>query len=230
MALLQKKLLVLHLEEQVLDDLVKKPLEGLLGKDAGLDFLGHFGHQLAVAFKAAEHRPEQRLLLRQKKLPYPLVRGWPDLAHHAGPFHVRLHQGGAVNALHHDADGVLFRVEKLDDLGHHAHFIEVLLLGVLHGVVPLGHQENLAVALHGLFDGQDGFFPAHVKVQQHGGEHDDPPHGNGRQCNGGGRPDRNGFIFSAHSDTLLYVKLESAELSPRSLLYGASIDHSRPYL
>ena len=74
-----------------------------------------------------------------------------------------------------------------------SHPAELIHRGVLHIRVPLGYQENFLTLHHGLFQGRNGFFPPHVKMQNHVREYHQSPQGqyrHGNSCR---------FFLSGHS-------------------------------
>ena len=58
-------------------------------------------------------------------------------------------QAGAAAALHHHPDGVLGQPQNLGDVGNGAHRVQVLFSRRFRADLPLSHQENFLVLLHG---------------------------------------------------------------------------------
>ena len=99
-------------------------------------------------------------------------------------------QPGPAASLHHTAHGGAGKPQDLTDVGHSADGVEILLPRQIHADLPLGHQENLLIGLHGPLQGRNGDAPLYVKGQIHMGEHRKPPQGQyrnvpARQFHGG---------------------------------------------
>ena len=71
-------------------------------------------------------------------------------------------------------------LDDLENAAHGADLVQVLLLGVLDADLPLGHQQQLPVALHGVFQGQDGYLTLRVEAQRLAREGSQPPQGQHR--------------------------------------------------
>ena len=57
-------------------------------------------------------------------------------------------------------------LDDLENAAHGADLVQVLLLGFLDADLPLGHQQQLPVALHGVFQSQDGYLTLRVEAQR----------------------------------------------------------------
>ena len=89
-----------------------------------------------------------------------------------------LHQAqqlAPVLSLHHDPHVVSRQTQDLFDIGDGAHGEQILLPGLLHRQILLGHQKPRGPGGHSLVQGLDRRLPAHVKVEQHIGKNGKPP-------------------------------------------------------
>ena len=91
----------------------------------------------------------------------------------------QLEQAAPAHALHHHPHIVPRHPENLADVGDGAHLIQVVHPRLLHPDVLLAHQEHRTAGGHGRFQRPDGALPGHLKVDEHIGEHRQPPQGDG---------------------------------------------------
>ena len=89
-------------------------------------------------------------------------------------------QLGPAAPLHHHPDRGFTDPQNLPDHGYGSHFIEILLPWLGDIDLPLGHQENLLVALHSPFQGTDRDFPLYIKTENAIGKNCQPPKGKDR--------------------------------------------------
>ena len=87
---------------------------------------------------------------------------------------------GPLLALHDHPHAGLRGFEDLQNAADRAHRIKILLRGSRGGDLPLRHQKDGAVALHGAVQRVDGDLPLHVKAQRQVGKNCQAPQGNDR--------------------------------------------------
>ena len=178
MQLLQHPLAILVPEVDVGGDGVRQ--------QAGVPDVQHGGHQLVGQI------PHQLLILAKQGVCPPgqslgAVRGPPALV--LQQLHIGLQeglglpqaaQGRPVQAPGDDPYPGIRGLDDLENAAHGADLVQVLLLGVLDADLPLGHQQQLPVALHGVFQGQDGYLTLRVEAQRLAREGSQPPQGQHR--------------------------------------------------
>ena len=172
--LLQDGLLVAGAHGQVLGDVVGDVAGILAGQHRQKDVGGHLGGQLDEGLKELIGLADQRL--RPGGAAHRLLGG--ELLHPGGQIGLslgHLQQAAPAQAFHHHPHIVAGQAEELAHIADGADTVKVFLLRILHGQIPLGHQENGLAGAHGLVQGLDGGRPAHVKVEQHVGEDRQPP-------------------------------------------------------
>ena len=79
-------------------------------------------------------------------------------------------------ALDQDLQAPVRELQHSQDEAHRAHGVNILRLGILHGLVLLGSQKQEAVLGQGRFNGQNRGLPAHEQGQHHVGKHHHVPH------------------------------------------------------
>ena len=94
-------------------------------------------------------------------------------------------QVGPLPPLHHHPDRGLAQPQDLRDVGDRANGVQVLFLRRVHPDLPLGHQEDVLIGLHGPLQGRDGDRPLHVKGQCHVWKHRQAPEGQNGQIPSG---------------------------------------------
>ena len=152
----------------------------------GDHLVGHAAHQLDILAELIPGLPQQGLG------PGALLEGLADRLLfqqlHVG-LQERCHLPEAAQtcplpALHHNPHRGVGQAQNLRDMGDGTHGIQVLLLRFIDADLPLGHQENLLVRLHGPLQRRNGDGALHVKGQIHMWENRQAPQGqNGNiQC------------------------------------------------
>ncbi len=177
--LLQDLLLVLRPEIDVLGDVIRQIAQVPAVQDRGLHLLRHAPRLLGVLAEQVDGLAQQRLrpgaagegrrlfLLRNGlHVGLEIGRGLPQAL-----------QPRPGLALRHDPDGGGGGPQDLGDAGDRADLIEILLLGRGHADLPLGHQKDLLVRLHGVFQRPDGDEPLHLEAQVHMWENRQAPEG-----------------------------------------------------
>ena len=167
--LLQDHLLVPGPHGQILGNVVGDISRILAGEHREQNIRRHFGRQFNVILKQLVGLADQRLCTGRTL--YRLLHRDPFyLSHQIGRGFHYLAQPATADTLHHDPDIVSGQAEDLAHVADGADGIEVSLLGIFYGQIPLGHQENGLPAGHGLVQGLDGALPPHIEVEQHIGE------------------------------------------------------------
>ena len=176
--LLQDLLLVGVAEADVLGDVVRQEAGVPAIHDGGEHLLRHPAGHLGVLSEEGVGLAQQglgpgaaleglgvRLLRDGLHIGLEIGRGLPQ------PL-----QPGPLAALHHAADGAA-HPQQVGDVGHGADLIEVGLAGLGRADLPLGHQEDVLVRLHGPLQGGDGDGTLHVEGEVHMGENRQAPEG-----------------------------------------------------
>ena len=88
--------------------------------------------------------------------------------------HQTVHEG-ALFALHQNTDAVAGDLENLPHLAIGAQTVQIILTGIVHRHIPLGHQKDPLAVGHGVLHGADGLLPAHIEVEQCAGKNGDSP-------------------------------------------------------
>ena len=89
-------------------------------------------------------------------------------------------QGRPVQSPGDDPHAGIRGLDDLEDTAHGADGVQVLLLRLLHTDLPLGYQQQLPVALHGVLQCQDGYLALRVEAQRLAREGGQPPQGQHR--------------------------------------------------
>jgi len=140
--------------------------------DRDQDFGGNLFVELNVLLELGNHRTGQRL----------------DLLALAGLFLDRLGIGleelrvigeflnsGALAAFDQNLDGAVGELEKLKHRPHRSHGVDVVRLRLVLRGVLLGHEKDLLVVLHHVFQRAHGLFPADEERHDHMGKNHDVP-------------------------------------------------------
>ena len=190
----QDGLLIRGPHGDVLSDIIGNIARVLAGEHTDEHVAGHPGRELGIALKELVSTADESLS----------TRGIPGVLRRGEHLHLTLeerrglaqaHQPAPMGALHHNAHIVSRQTQDLLDIGDGTHGIEVFLAWLLHGEVPLGHQEDGQALGHGLIQGLDGGAPAHVEVEKHIGKDGQSPE---RQHRHGG----DGIGFNGHHGSL----------------------------
>ena len=177
--LFQDLLLVGIPQGDVLGDVVRQEAGVPAVHDGGHHLLRHAAGLLCVLAEQGIGLPQQRLC--PGALPHGLGGG---LFRHG--LHIGLQEGlrlpqapqmGPLAAVHHAADGGLAQPQDLGDVGNGADGIQVLLLRRIDADLPLGHQKDVLIPLHGPLQGRNGDLPLHVEGQAHMGKYRQAPKG-----------------------------------------------------
>ena len=177
--LLQNGLLILVAEHDVLGDEVCQVTGVPVVHHGGGHLLPQAGGQGGVLGKVGVGLAQKSLQLGLGNSRAPLRHGL-HVALEVGLGLPQPPQAGAAPALHHHPDRGLPHPENLADHRHRAHREQVARAGLAGSDLPLGHQEDVLVPLHGPLQGADGDLPLHIKAEDAAGEDGQPPQGQHR--------------------------------------------------
>ena len=174
--LLQNRLLIVIPQGDVLRDEIRQIPRLLAVQRRGDHFLSHIACQLGVILKQTPCLPQERFgframvhrlrLLRRLHLPLQIRFQLPQ------PL-----QSRTAAAFHHDPQGILPQTQDLRHAGDGADGVEILLRGLFHVDLALGHQKDLLTCLHGHFQRFHGDVTLHVKGQVGMGKNRQAPEG-----------------------------------------------------
>ena len=89
-----------------------------------------------------------------------------------GPL-VDTQQIGSLLALNQHPNGSVGQLQKLHHRCRNTHGVQVIKIGIILSRIELSDEENFLVALHRLFEGDDGFVATNKKRHNHAGKHHD---------------------------------------------------------
>ena len=98
----------------------------------------------------------------------------PYRVHHGDYFH-------PGKAFHQDPHGPVGQLQQLFDFRDHPEIVQALGSRIIFFRRPLGHQQDPLSHIHGAFHRPDGTVPSHIQIDDHPGEHQDPPERQQRQ-------------------------------------------------
>ena len=177
--LLKNHLFVLVPQHDVLGDEIRQMARVPVVQDGGGDLLPQPGSKGCVLGEVAVGLPQQGLQLKLGDA----GPGFPHRLHVALEVRLGLPQPAQprpVLALHDDPHRAVSDAENLSDQGHGAHLVEVLRTGLSRAGLPLGHQKDVLVPLHGPLQCADGDVPLHVKAEDAAREDGQSPQGQHR--------------------------------------------------
>ena len=148
--------------------------------DRGQNFRRNLFIQLDVLVELSDHRSAQRLDFMVDTL-IATGRRRPCDEHIVA----RLDRinAGATRTFDQHLDGTVWQLEHLQDVGHTAHTVQILGLGLILDRRFLGHQENASARFHSSFERFDRLWPADEQRDYHVREDHHIAQGQERQVN-----------------------------------------------
>ena len=181
--LLQHRLLVLVPEHDVLSDEVRQMARLPVIHDRGHDLPAQPGGQRGISGEIGVGLAQQSLQLGVGQAGLPLRHG----LHVALEVGLRLPQPAQLcpaPALHHHPHGGIADAEDLTNHRNGAHAVQIPLPRLGLPQLPLGHQEDELLLLHGPLQGADRDVPLHVKADDAAREDGQSTQGQNRYIHG----------------------------------------------